>query len=91
MLDISVIDVLPKIQALTGCDVTNIIGTKRAVLMLEQAGRIKKLTSFGKEPLTWDVIAAVQEFLLGYISNKSDAKTFNEIIYELYQSGRSLI
>ena len=36
VFDVSVIDVLPAIHALTVCDTTNTIGTKRATLNLEK-------------------------------------------------------
>ena len=84
VLDISVIDVLPAIHALTGCDTTNTIGTKRAALKLGETGRSEILISFGKEPLTWDVTEAAEKFFVGCISNKSDAETFDELRYKLY-------
>ena len=86
VLDISVIDVLPAIHALTGCDTTNTIGTKRAVLKLGETDRSKMLISFGKEPLAWDVIEAAEKFLVGCISNKSGAETFDELRFKLYHS-----
>ena len=52
VLDICVIDVLPAIHALTGCDTTNTIGTKRAALRLGETDRNEMLISLGKEPLT---------------------------------------
>ena len=52
VLDIRVIDVLPAIHALTGCDTTNTIGTKRAAVRLGETDRNKMLISFGKDPLT---------------------------------------
>ena len=36
------------------------------------------LILFGKKPLTWDVIEAAEKFLVGSISNKSGAETFDE-------------
>ena len=42
------------------------------------------LISFGKEPLTWDIIEAAEKFLVGCISNKSGAETFDELRYKLY-------
>ena len=44
------------------------------------------LISFGKEPLTWDVIEGAKKFLVGCISNKSGAETFDELKYKLYHS-----
>ena len=44
------------------------------------------LISFGKEPLTWDIIEAAEKFLVGCISNKSGAETFDELRYKLYHS-----
>ena len=86
VFDNSVIDVLPAIQALTGCDTTNTIGTKRAVLKLGETDRSKMLILFGKEPLTWDVTEAAEKFLVGCISNKSGAETFDELRFKLYHS-----
>ena len=84
ILDISVIDVLPAIHALTSCDTTNTIGRKTAALKIGETDRSEMLISFGKEPLTWDVIEAAEKFLAAYISNKSGAETFDELRYKLY-------
>ena len=78
ILDISVIDVLPAIHALTSCDTTNTIGRKRDALKIGETDRSEMLISFGKEPLTWDVIVAAEKFLVGCISHKSGAETFGE-------------
>ena len=64
VVDISVIDSLPAIHTLTDCDTTNTIGTKRAALKLEETDRSEMLISFGKEPLTWDLIEAAKKFLV---------------------------
>ena len=44
------------------------------------------LISFEKEPLTQGVIEAAENFLVGCISNKSGAETFDELKYNLYHS-----
>ena len=44
------------------------------------------LISFGKEPLTWDVMETAENFLADCISNKSRAETFDELRYKLYHS-----
>ena len=54
----------PARHALTGCDTTNTVGTKRAALKLGETDKSEMLTSFGKEPLTWDVIEAAKKFLV---------------------------
>ena len=51
VLDISVIDVLPPIHALKGCDTTNTIGIKTAALKLGETNRSEMLISFGKDML----------------------------------------
>ena len=48
VLDISVIDVLPTIHALTGCDTTNTIGMKRVALKLGETDRNKMLICLEK-------------------------------------------
>ena len=49
--------------------------------LLGETNRSEMLISFGKEPLTWDVIEAAKKFLVGFISNKSGAETFDELRY----------
>ena len=58
--------------------IPNTIGKKRAALKLGETERSKMLISFGKKPLTWDVIEAAEKFLVGSISNKSGPETFDE-------------
>ena len=73
-------------HALTGCDTTNTIGMKRAALKLGETDRNEMLILFGKEPLTWNVIEVAEKFLVGCISNKRGAETFDELRYKLYHS-----
>ena len=54
----------PARHAFAGCDTTNTVGTKRAALKLGETDKSEMLTSFGKEPLTWDVIEAAKKFLV---------------------------
>ena len=82
----SVIDVLPGIHALTGCDTTNTTEAKRADLKLGETDRSEMLISFGIEPLPWDAIEAAEKFLVGCISNKRGAETFDELRYKSYHS-----
>ena len=58
-------------------DTTITIGTKRAALKVGDTDRSEMLISFGKETLTWDVIEVAEKFLVGCISNKSGAVTFD--------------
>ena len=73
-------------HALTGCDTTNTIGMKRAALKLGETDRNEMLILFGKEPLTWNVTEVAEKFLVGCISNKRGAETFDELRYKLYHS-----
>ena len=73
-----------QIHTATGCDNTNAIGAKRAALKQGETNKIETLISFGKEPLTRDIIEAAEKIFVGCISNKSGAETFNELRYKLY-------
>ena len=63
-----VVDVLPAVHALSGCDTTSKVGTKKSVLQAAEETGHEQLHSFGKLPLSDDMVSAVQKFLVDCVS-----------------------
>ena len=80
----SVRDILPAVHALTACDTTSKVGTKEAALKASEHTGSELLSSFGKEPLSDDMIAAAKKFLVGCLSDISTIKSFDELRYHQY-------
>ena len=83
-LDKALIDILPAVHALTGCDTTSKVGIKKATLKAAECTGSELLSSFGKEPLSDDRIAAAEKFLVGCLSDASTMKSSDELRYHQY-------
>ena len=82
-----VIKVLPAIHALSGCDSTSKVGgTKKAVLKTILQYDCNKLIAFGKSPLTDEMIAHAELFLLRCLSKKEDIGTFDALRSMIYHT-----
>ena len=51
-----VVDVLPAVHALSGCDTTSKVGTKKSALQAAEETGHEQLLSFGKRRMTWLVL-----------------------------------
>ena len=80
-IELRVRDILPAVHALTGCDTTSKVGTKKAALKAVECTGSELLSGFGKEPLSDDMIAAAERFLVGCLSDTSTVKSFDELRY----------
>ena len=83
-MDSDVIDIMPAVHALTGCDTTSNVGTKKAALEAAESGISERLLRFAKEPLSIDVITNAEQFLICCCSPKSKAKIFDRLRFEEY-------
>ena len=76
-LDLDLVEVLPAIHALTGCDTASKVGTKSRAVR-EGAGCYHLLYAFGRDALSDEMIADAEKFLLKCIT-KHDVDTFDEL------------
>ena len=85
-IDSDVVDVLPAVHALTGCDTTSKIGTKAAALKTAFACGIELLHSFGKTDISDEMIANAEKFLLNCITSNCKFNYFDELRYHIYHT-----
>ena len=79
------VDILPAVHALTGCDTTSKVSTKsRALKTAITCGDLIK--SFGKDEINDQMISDAEQFLVKCVSSsKSHFPTsFDELGYEIY-------
>ena len=70
-----VVDVLPAVHALSGCDTTSKVGTKTSALQATEETGHEQLESFGKLPLSDDMISASEKFLVDCLSSSDKVDT----------------
>ena len=80
-IDSDVVDVLPAVHALTGCDATSKIGTKAAFVC-----GIELLHSFGKTEISDEMIANAEKFLLNCITSNCKFNYLYELRYHIYHT-----
>ena len=81
-LDSDLVEVLPVIHTLTGCDTASKVGTKSRAVR-EGAGCYHLLYAFGRVALSDEMIADAETFLLKCIT-KHDVDTFHELRFIVY-------
>ncbi|XP_057301782.1 uncharacterized protein LOC130636171 isoform X2 [Hydractinia symbiolongicarpus] len=67
-----VIDILPAVHALTGCDTTSKIGTKTAALKVASGSCFGELSFFGVSTLNEELVDLAQHFMVHCISKDKD-------------------
>ena len=82
-LDSDLVEVLPAIHALTGCDTTSKVGAKSRAVR-EGACCYHLLYAFGRDALDDEMIADAETFVLKCIT-KHDVDTFDEVRFIVYQ------
>ena len=70
-------DVLPAVHALSGCDTTCKAGTKKSVLQAAEETGHEQLCSFGKLPLSDDMVSAAEKFLVDCVSTSDKVNMFD--------------
>ena len=69
------VEVLPALHSLTGCDSTSKVGTKLAAVSRE--GYFKEITDFGKERLDSDILIKAENFLVHCVKENADCTVYN--------------
>ena len=83
-MDFNVVDVLPAVHALSGCDTTSKIGTKKSAFQTAEKSGEEYRKSIAKSPVTDDVISSAEKFLVDCLSNDKKVQTFDEVRYQTY-------
>ena len=83
-LETTVIDILPVLQALTGCDMTSKMFCKNAALKTAETGKVENLVAFGKTHNNVDIIIAAEKLLVKWIHGKTSCESFNELKMDYY-------
>ena len=83
-MDNSVVDVLPAVHALTGCDITSKVGTKSAAFQAAMKCGYELLYSNRKSEISNQMILLAEKFLVGRISKSSERNNFDDIRLETY-------
>ena len=78
-----IIEILPAVHALTGCDTTSKIGTKAAALKTVNSCGYEHLCFLGKHELTNEIIYNAEQFFLRCISNEK-LDSFDDLRYDVY-------
>ena len=82
-LDPDLVEILPAIHALTGCDIASKVGSKSKAVK-EGANGYDILYSFGRGDLSEEMIADAEKFLLNCIT-KHDVGTFDQLRVIVYR------
>ena len=83
-LDSNVIDVLPAVHALTGCDTTSKVGSKLSALQAATRCGYELLFSFGNSEISNEMILSAERFLVNCTARKSEMKTFDDLRNQTY-------
>ena len=81
-LDTVLVESLPAVHALSGCDTTSKVGPKLACL--HKPLNLELLRDFGVDPLTDDMISRSEMFLLQSLAKSRHVTTFDQYRYEQY-------
>ena len=84
-MDPCVADIMPAVHALSGCDTTSKVATKASALHTAEKTVYEQLQSFGKCPISEEMIAAAEKFLVDCISKDSKVQTFDELRFQMYR------
>ena len=81
-LPTTLIEVLPALHSLTGCDSTSKVGTKPAAIKREHF--FDKIVDFGKDKFDYDMFLKAETFLVHCVSEKADCSTFDDLRCQEY-------
>ena len=73
-MDSTVIEVLLAVHALSGCDTTSQIGTKKSAFQTTEKSGEEYLKSFGKSVLMEAMVSSAEKFLVNCLSNDKKYK-----------------
>jgi hypothetical protein len=80
----NVVEVLPAVHALTGCDTTSKVGTKLSALQTAEKYGYELLSSFGTSDITDEMIKNAEKFLVRCIDHNSHVDTFDDLRNQIY-------
>ena len=80
VMDSNVIDVLPAVPALTGCDTTSKVRTKYFAFQAAMKCGYDLLYSFGKSEISDQMIFSAEKFLVDSISKNSNSDNFDDFV-----------
>ena len=84
-IDTNVIDVLPAVHALSGCDTTTKTGTKKSTFQTAKESGEEYLKSFAKSPINDDIVTSAEKFLVvECLSNDKNIQTFDHLCFQTY-------
>ena len=83
------IDMLPAVHTLTGCDTTSKVGTKKKALSLLKSGKYTELKNFGStELLDSNLTEIAESFLVKCMPSSSSASNFDELRHHVYHASK---
>ena len=82
-IDTDFIDILPAIHALTGCDTTSKVGTKKKAIKKGNKNAYNLLCYFGKNEISESMIADAEKFLVQCITS-DDTDNFDDLRFNVY-------
>ena len=81
-IDTDFIDILPAIHALTGCDTTSKVGTKKKAIKKGNKNAYNLLCYFGKNEISESMIADAEKFLVQCITS-DDTDNFDDLHFNV--------
>ena len=81
-MDNGIVDLLPSVYALTGCDKTIKIGTKSTAFHAVMKCGFELLYSFRKSEISDQMILSAEKFLVKYFSKSFERNYFDDICFE---------
>ena len=83
------INMLPAVHTLTGCDTTSKVGTKKKALSLLKSGKYTELKYFGAtELLDTHLTKTAESFLVKCMPSSSSDSSFDELRHHLYHASK---
>ena len=83
------INMLPAVHTLTGCDTTSKVGTKKKALSLLKSGKYTELKNFGAtELLDSHLTKTAESFLVKCMPSSSSASSFDELRHHVYHASK---
>ena len=79
----SVVDAIPTVNALAGCNTTSKVGTSATFQAVMKCG-YELLHSFGKSKISDQMIFYAETFLVECVSRRSERNNFDHMRFETY-------
>ena len=83
---VELVEMLPGIHALTGCDTASKVGTKKKTINAMMKEEHQQLRNFGICDLDKEMVTAAEKFLIDCMPKSYSADSFNSLRYLSYHS-----